>query len=152
MHRSILATAALLGFLLAGCHDQTTPATTAALEATTPMPERICYRQVTGRDTVTAYLTVRGTAVTGELKVLPAEKDRAHGPFSGTLTGNQLVADWQRAGEGTIQVYEIVFALFGDSLQWQEGERTLQGGKWVLADPTLRYQYKLVKVNCAAQQ
>ena len=94
------------------------------------------------------HMLISGTTVTGELTVLPAEKDRARGPFRGTLAGQQIVADWQRAGEGQTQVHEVTFTLAGDSLRWREGARTEKGGKWVLATPAQGYEYVLRKVAC----
>ena len=93
-------------------------------------------------------MVIDGSAVTGELAVLPAEKDQARGSFSGVMTNDQVVADWQRAGEGVTQVYEVIFALVGDSLLWREGERTEKRGKWVLVNPNKGFQYKLAKVAC----
>jgi len=93
-------------------------------------------------------LVVDGSAVTGELVVMPAEKDRAQGPFKGTLTNDQVVADWQRSGEGVTQVHEVNFSVVGDSLLWREGERAEKGGKWVLVNPGKGFQYKLAKIAC----
>ena len=80
--------------------------------------------------------------------MLPAEKDKARGSLTGTLTGQQIVADWQRAGEGMTQVHEVRFTLAGDSLRWREGARIEKGGKWVLVNPQQGYQYALSKVPC----
>jgi hypothetical protein len=95
---------------------------------------------------------VLGTTVTGELHVLPAEKDRARGSFRGSLRGDQLVVDWQRAGEGTTQVQELTFTLAGDSLRWREGERTERGGKWVLTNVARSHEYVLGRVACPARR
>lgn len=148
-HRPALA-AALLALLLGGCDNRSAPTTAApAGPAIASAPaQQVCYRQVVGRDTTMVRLLISGATVTGELAVLPAEKDRARGPFRGTLTGQQIVADWQRAGEGQTQVYEVEFMLAGDSLRWREGARTEKGGKWVLANPAQSYQYLLGKVSC----
>jgi hypothetical protein len=103
---------------------------------------------VVGRDTTSIRLVIDGSSVTGELAVLPAEKDRAQGSISGTRTGNKIVADWQRSGEGSTQVHEVNFSMAGDSLLWREGERTEKQGKWVLVNPNQGFQYKLTKVDC----
>ena len=147
--------AALLA-LLSGC-DNRSASTTASAPAETAaaapaaQTRQVCYRQVLGRDTTLVRLNIRGAAVTGELAVLPAEKDRARGPLTGTLTGQQIVADWQRVGEGVTQMHEVRFTLAGDSLRWREGARTEKGGKWVLVTPDRGYQYVLGKVACAPQ-
>ena len=104
-----------------------------------------------GRDTTLVRRRISGAAVTGEPAVLPAEKDQARGPLTGTLAGQQIVADWQRTGEGQTQVHEVQFTLAGDSLRWCEGARIEKGGKWVLATPDQGYQYVLGKVACAPQ-
>ena len=107
-----------------------------------------CYRRVEGRDTTTLRLTITGTDVTGELAVLPYEKDRARGPIRGTRSGDQVRADWQRSGEGVTEPYEVVFTLRGDSVTWREGERVQKDGKWVLKDPGQGYQYALTRSAC----
>ena len=152
--KTVLAVAVVA--LLNGCDTRsasttaTPPAKTAAAAPATQV-RQVCYRQVLGRDTTLVRLSISGATVTGELAVLPAEKDRARGPFRGTLTGQQIVADWQRAGEGQTQLYEVEFTMTGDSLHWREGARTEKGGKWVLVNPRQGYQYRLSKVACAPQ-
>lgn len=107
-----------------------------------------CYRQVIGRDTTRLRLVINGSTVTGELAVLPFEKDKARGSIQGTLANNQIKADWQRLGEGTTQPYEVVFTMKGDSIMWREGERVEKQGKWVLQNPEQGYQYVLAKSEC----
>ena len=142
--------------LLSGCDTRSAsttaspPAETAASAPNAPA-RQVCYRQVLGRDTTLVRLNISGAVVTGELVVLPAEKDQARGPLRGTLTGQQIVADWQRTGEGQTQVHEVRFTLVGDSLRWREGARTEKNGKWVLVKPNQGYQYVLGKVACAPQ-
>lgn len=87
-HRSVLA-AALLAVLLGCCDNRSAPTTAVpAGPAVASAPaQQVCYRQVVGRDTTMVRLFSSGATVTGELVVLPAEKDRARGLFRGTLTG-----------------------------------------------------------------
>ncbi|WP_226163844.1 hypothetical protein [Hymenobacter terricola] len=152
--------AVLLALMFSGCDNRSAPTTTAPAEpgATPPAPatqvqaQQMCYRQVVGRDTTMVRLLISGATVTGELAVLPAEKDRARGSLQGTLAGQQIVADWQRVGEGQTQVHEVTFTLAGDSLRWREGARTEKGGKWVLANPAQGYEYVLRKVACSPQR
>ena len=80
--------------------------------------------------------------------MMPAEKDRAKGPFTGTLANDRVVANWQRSGEGVTQVHEVNFTMVGDSLLWREGERTEKAGKWVLVNPEKGFQYRLAKIVC----
>lgn len=149
--RSLIAV--IVTLLLTGCGDrsgQTKTETTAAVSESVAAPQTVavCYQQVMGRDTTMVSIVVNGSAVTGELSVLPTEKDRATGPFKGTLTNDRVVADWQRSGEGVTQVHEVTFTVAGDFLLWREGERTEKQGKWVLVNPDKGFQYKLAKVAC----
>ncbi|RZL09951.1 MAG: hypothetical protein EOO62_13560 [Hymenobacter sp.] len=145
---------AMLALLLSGCDNPSTPATETSVGPNVTSPaaptsaKAECYRQVVGRDTTMVNLLINGTTVTGELTVLPAEKDQARGPFQGTLTGQQIRAEWQRTGEGQTQVHEVTFTLAGDSLRWREGVRTEKGGKWVLSNPKQGYENVLRKVAC----
>ena len=137
-------------FLLSSCGDRSSQTKTETTSDSTVASQTsaVCYRQVVGRDTTSIRLVIDGSSVTGELAVLPAEKDRAQGSISGTRTGNKIVADWQRSGEGSTQVHEVNFSMAGDSLLWREGERTEKQGKWVLVNPNQGFQYKLTKVDC----
>ncbi|WP_234735366.1 hypothetical protein [Tellurirhabdus bombi] len=100
------------------------------------------------RDSTLLQLVFTDSLVTGELAVLPFEKDRARGPITGTRSGNQITANWQRSGEGVTQPYQLNFTLEGDSISWREGERIEQAGKWVLKDPGQGFQYTLAKTDC----
>lgn len=147
---------ALLGVLciislFSSCAGRNEEKTTAGASIDTPATSavrQVCYRQVTGPDTTTVNLFINGAEVMGELAVLPAEKDRATGKFSGTLTDDAITADWQRLGEGVTQTHELNFTVKGDSLLWREGERVEKQGKWVLVTPDKGYQYVLTKVDC----
>ncbi|WP_227687077.1 hypothetical protein [Spirosoma arboris] len=108
----------------------------------------MCFRQVIGRDSTLLQLVIKDSTVTGELNVLPFEKDRARGPIQGTLTNNQILANWQRSGEGVTQSYAVVFTLKGDAVTWREGERIEKNGKWVLKNPEQGYEYVLMKADC----
>ncbi len=147
----------LISLALHGCGSRTAPeetGTAAAADpaatdsAAAPAPAGGCYQQVAGRDSTLLRLVVEGSAVTGELAVLPFEKDRARGPIRGTLAGNQVRADWQRSGEGVTEPYEVVFSLRGDTVTWREGERVRREGKWVLKDSARGYTYVLVRATC----
>ncbi|WP_420151719.1 hypothetical protein [Spirosoma sp.] len=111
-------------------------------------PDTMCFRQVVGRDSTTLQLVVQDSAVTGQLNVVPYEKDQARGSIQGTLTNNQVIADWQRSGEGVTQAYKVIFTLKGDAITWREGERIEEQGKWVLKNPTQGYEYVLMKTEC----
>jgi hypothetical protein len=91
---------------------------------------------------------INDSTVSGELAVLPFEKDRARGPIEGKLINQQIQATWQRSGEGVTQDYEVVFTLKGDAITWREGERIEKQGKWVLKNPGQGYEYNLLKTDC----
>jgi hypothetical protein len=101
-----------------------------------------------GRDSTLLRLVIEGKTVTGELAVLPFEKDKARGPIRGTLSHGQVRADWQRSGEGVTEPYEVVFTLRGDTVTWREGERVRKEGKWVLKDTAQGYVYVVTKSTC----
>lgn len=141
-------------FLLAECGgrstqtESTTDSTGTSAATKITQLDTLCFRQVVGRDSTTLRLVIQDSTVTGELRVLPYEKDRAQGSIQGTLRTNQIVADWQRSGEGVTQPYEVVFTLKGDTVTWREGERVEKQGKWVLKNPDQGYTYVLTKTEC----
>lgn len=151
--RTFLSCALLLVYL-SGCGDRSSQ--TGADNTTSDRPtvsntsaeQERCFRQVAGRDTTTLFLMINGSDVTGELAVLPFEKDRARGPIRGTLRNGQIQADWQRSGEGVAQTYEVTFTMKGDRVTWREGARVEKQGKWVLKTPGQAYEYVLTKADC----
>ncbi|GAB4005713.1 hypothetical protein GCM10028808_06150 [Spirosoma migulaei] len=153
--RLIFAPIALL-FLLTSCGQRSAKTESATLGDSTvrtnavekTLPDTLCFRQIVGRDSTTLQLVIKDSIVTGELDVIPFEKDRARGSIHGTRTNNQIQADWQRSGEGVTQAYEVVFTLKGDSVIWRDGERVEKEGKWVLKNPAQGYEYVLLKTDC----
>ncbi len=127
---------------------QTTDSVENSISMAASKPDTMCFRQVVGRDSTTLQLVVQDSAVTGQLNVVPYEKDQARGSIQGTLTNNQVIADWQRSGEGVTQAYKVIFTLKGDAITWREGERIEEQGKWVLKNPTQGYEYVLMKTEC----
>ncbi len=144
----------LLLLALNACGDRTnrtqttTDSSATVARADTGTTTIRCFQQITGRDSTMVRLAINGSRVTGELAVLPYQKDKARGPIAGTLTDNQIRADWQRSGEGVVQPHEIIFTMNGDSLTWREGERVEKQGKWVLANPNSGFQYVLASTGC----
>lgn len=139
---------------LYGCGQRSTKTESAAdssgsaLATEAAQPDTLCFRQVAGRDSTLLRLLIKDSTVTGELNVLPFEKDQARGSLRGTLINNQIRADWQRAGEGVTQSYKVVFTLKGDAVTWREGERIEKQGKWVLKNPAQGYEFVLMKAEC----
>ncbi|WP_421829548.1 hypothetical protein [Larkinella sp.] len=140
----------LLILILSSCGDRSRRSETTEnrADSTVTSIDTVCYRQVVGRDTTLLRLVIQGADVTGELAILPDEKDRARGPLQGTLTKNQIRADWQRSGEGVTQPHEITFTLTGDAITWHEGERVETEGRWVLKKPEGGFRYTLLKTEC----
>ncbi len=138
----------MMSLALHGCGSRSAPEETQSPPAAGTASAGGCYRRVEGRDTTFLRLVVDGQAVTGELAVLPFEKDKARGALRGTLSGSQARADWQRSGEGVTEPYEVVFTLNGDTVTWWEGERVRKEGKWVLQEPGTGYQYVLIRSAC----
>ncbi len=136
--------------VLSSCGDRSRRSETTENQAdsTVTSIDTVCYRQVVGRDTTLLRLVIQGAEVTGELAILPYEKDRARGLLKGTLTRNQIRADWQRSGEGVTQPHEITFTLTGDAITWHEGERVEKEGRWVLKEPEGGFDYTLLKAEC----
>lgn len=147
---------ATLLMFLAGCGNRsakTESTTTTDSLASAPkkqayQADTLCFRQVVGRDSTRLRLFIQDSTVTGELDVIPFEKDRARGSIRGTRANNQILADWQRSGEGVTQDYEVIFTLKGDSVTWRDGERVEKNGKWVLKNPAQGYEYVLMKTDC----
>lgn len=142
-------------FSLYSCGQRSTKTESAPGDSTekvtttqTTQPDTLCFQQVVGRDSTTLHLIIKDATVTGELSVLPFEKDRARGSVEGTLTNNQIQATWQRSGEGVTQPYEVIFTMKGDAVTWREGERIEKNGKWVLKNPAQGYEYVLMKTSC----
>ncbi|GAB4045947.1 hypothetical protein [Spirosoma litoris] len=152
-YRRLLVSFTFLIFL-SGCgqrstkNEPSTDSTANGLESTTVLPDTLCFRQVVGRDSTILHLVIKDSTVTGELSVLPFEKDRARGSVEGRLTNNQIQAVWQRSGEGVTQPYDVVFTMKGDAVTWREGERIEKNGKWVLKNPEQGYEYVLMKADC----
>ncbi|UFH55584.1 hypothetical protein [Spirosoma sp. KNUC1025] len=142
--------------LLYGCGQRSTKtestaagdSTQNAVLTTVTQPDTICFSQIVNRDSTSLQLVIQDSTITGELNVLPFEKDKAQGAIQGVLKNNQIVANWQRSGEGITQSYEVVFTLKGDSVTWREGERIEKQGKWVLKNPDQGYEYVLMKTEC----
>ena len=147
--RYFLPLGVLIPFLL-GCGDgsRRSKTTEKSADSTVASTDTVCFRQVMKRDTTTLRLVINGSEVTGELAILPYEKDRARGQIRGMLTNNQIRADWQRSGEGVTQSHEITFTLTGDAVTWREGERVEKQGRWVLKEPESGFTYTVLKTEC----
>ncbi|WP_020607473.1 hypothetical protein [Spirosoma spitsbergense] len=136
--------------LLSACQSRPSEQTENQTSAGVTTLDTVCYRQILSRDTTTLRLAIDGDQVTGYLDDKPYEKDRAQGPFRGTIRGSAIQADWQRSGEGITQPYTLDLTMNGDSISWYEGERVEQQGKWQLKNPDTGYRYTLSKIDCPA--
>lgn len=146
MHNYLLSALLVLTF---ACRSRSTEQANTETTSTSTTPDTLCFRQTMSRDTTTLQLVTNGNQISGYLDSKPYEKDRARGPFQGTVSDAQMQADWQRSGEGTTQPYVLDLTLKGDTLSWVEGERIEKQGKWVLKDPKAGYTYVLTKIECS---
>ncbi len=140
----------LAGMLACQSRPSEQSSTTRSSEKVPVSSDTLCFRQIMNRDTTTLHLVINGNQASGYLDNNPYEKDRARGPFKGTINAEQIQADWQRLGEGTTQPYTLNLLTKGDTISWLEGERIEQKGKWVLKDPKAGYTYVLTKIDCQA--
>ncbi|GAB2580237.1 hypothetical protein [Spirosoma areae] len=128
--------------------DSTQSRSASELASVSDAPDTLCFWRNQQRDTVTLRLITNGQQATGYIDSKVYEKDRAQGPFEGTIHNNQINANWKRSGEGVTQPYALDLTLNGNTISWQEGERVEQQGKWVLKEPATGYTYVLTKTNC----
>ncbi|WP_461488166.1 hypothetical protein [Pontibacter sp. HJ8] len=155
-----------LAALLAACSpdkpEQTHQTRSAAANATTPLRE-LCFLQVTqgvpvisGMDTIPGIsdsllinLTIKGTAVTGILHWLPAEKDKMTGTLQGSLQDSIITAIYTYQAEGVTAKEERIFKLEPDTLRMKAGELEEKDGVWRLKHPEKApYSTAVPKVLC----
>lgn len=142
--------------------EQTLQTGPAAADTTTPLQE-LCFLQVTqgapiisGMDTTPGIsdslliqLTIKGTAVTGILHWLPAEKDRMTGTLEGSLQDSIITAIYTYQAEGVTAKEERIFRLEPDTLRMKAGELVERDGVWVLKSPEeAPYSTSVPKVLC----
>ena len=69
--------------------------------------------------------------------------------IKGKKKGNDIVADWKAATEGSTQVEEVRFKIEDNKLLRAGGALAERGGKMVLKDPAkANYSESFSKVNC----
>jgi hypothetical protein len=111
--------------------------------------ERICFEMHFKKDVSELNLTIKGEDVTGELNVLPYEKDGAVGTLKGKKSGNTINAEWSYMIEGSQQAEEVEFKIEGDKAFQRLGELEDKNGKLVLkATNKIEYSDPMTKVAC----
>ena len=68
-----------------------------------------CYWNITGRDTIAAWLAQTENTITGKLSFDNYQKDGSSGPVHGTVHGNVIKLWYDFESEGTKSVMEIWF-------------------------------------------
>lgn len=75
-----------------------------------------CFWQVTGRDTLAAWLAQTENTITGKLNFDNFEKDGSSGTVHGTIEGDIAILWYSFESEGMKSVMEVWFQKKGDSL------------------------------------
>jgi hypothetical protein len=122
-----------LSLFLFSCGNEQ-PATDAPpppVKAETAVPTAAeCYIYTTpGRDTFHLRTVTEGVNVTGTLTYDFSEKDRSTGTFSGTMSGDVLIADYTFQSEGTTSVRQVAFKRSGDVLIEGHAAMEVKGDK-----------------------
>jgi hypothetical protein len=101
-------------------------------------------------DTMWIKLNVDGNSVTGEIHVLPAEKDSKVGTFSGTLTAPFVDGFWNTMAEGMTATEELRLRIENSSARIGFGEMIDRGdGTYVYRDKNaLTYSDPIPQVSC----
>lgn len=137
-------------------------------------PTKICFVKAapaaTGTDKYTLDITITGATATGSLALLPSEKDKKTGDFTGTMDkanvngmidtnimGNLGTFWWKTTAEGMTNTEELRIK-FADPMSGQArafigfGEMKDRGdGTYIYADPAaIDYSLELAEVNCGS--
>jgi hypothetical protein len=125
---------------------ETSETTGAAIEVAA---QELCFRDVTGADSLLIQLTVQGVDVTGTLRWLPAEKDKMQGTLKGTVENSIITALYTYQAEGVTAREERIFRISSDSIFMKTGELIEENGIWVLKDKqAAAFAVSAPKVSC----
>ena len=121
----------------------------------------VCYYEEVGneiKDVFSLKLVMQNEKVTGELKFLPAEKDKKVGPLEGLVapfgennSSRVIAAWWDASAEGTTVREQSSIILESDKAQIGFGEmKEIEDGSYIFVDPlTLSYSLSLSKTDCS---
>lgn len=97
--KNILLASTAIAFLLASCDNNSTPTS-----GTT------CYLSAANKDSISLTLNYAASEITGELNILPFEKDSRRGTLkNGKMQGDTLFAIYDSQQEGMRSECEIAF-------------------------------------------
>ena len=95
-----------------------------------------CYAHISPADTVLLVLNVDNGKVTGNLIYKLSGKDSNRGSFTGTMSGDTLVADYTYMSEGIESVKQVAF-LFEDTIAMPGyGNMVENDGKIIFQNPS----------------
>lgn len=124
-------------------------ANATASNASATKGEHLCFELRFKEDISELKLTINGDDVTGELNVLPFEKDAAIGTLKAKKTGNVIRGEWNYVIEGSNQSEEVEFKIEGDKALQRLGELEDKNGKLVLKETAkIEYSDPMKKVEC----
>ena len=131
-------------------HKDTTDSATKNAPLKVQSGERLCFQLDFKKDISELKLNIEGDKVTGELNILPFEKDAAIGTLVGTKKDNMIYAEWNYIIEGNKQIEEVEFKLEGDKAFQRLGEFEDKNGKLMLKPTTEKILYSdpMLKVDC----
>ncbi|HEY1041204.1 MAG TPA: hypothetical protein VGE63_00560 [Candidatus Paceibacterota bacterium] len=134
-------------------------------QTTTPTPinptasetTKLCFYRETGttmKDIAWLTLTINNTATSGEFHILPAEKDKKIGPYTGTIESNPTMAavraTWTASAEGMTNPEELIFVVDAEGAHIGFGGMKDRGdGTYVYIDTKNLTYMDLPPVDCA---
>jgi len=127
------------------------PATdTAAAPAKSEFPVHCFESRMPDGSVFTLHITEYYETIVGILDYTFAEKDGAHGTFTGTKEGDLITATWNYTVEGSEQAEEIVIKVSADQAMKASGElMEAEDGVLRLKDPTkVNWDETFTRVQC----
>ncbi|MFA6057347.1 MAG: hypothetical protein WC756_04050 [Taibaiella sp.] len=106
-----------------------------------------CFRQLTGKDTLSIRLHVEGDKVTGNMDNIPDQKDARHGNITGVIVGDEIKAVWHFSQEGMDDSMQVAFKLTEEALQQRPSTVNQSSGREE-PDTKADYTINIPKVAC----
>jgi hypothetical protein len=106
-----------------------------------------CFRQLTGKDTLSIRLHVEGDKVTGNMDNIPDQKDVRHGNIKGTMVGDEIKAVWYFRQEGMTDSMQVAFKLTEEALKQRPSTVNQSSGREE-PDTKADYTISIPKVDC----
>ncbi|MGZ8509569.1 MAG: hypothetical protein ACXWWA_04305 [Chitinophagaceae bacterium] len=110
-----------------------------------------CFWQITGRDTMAAWLAQTENTITGKLNFDNFQKDASSGVVHGTVEGDILKLWYSFESEGMKSVMEVWFKMQGDSLLRGVGPQSVKADSSYFTDEAnieFTVDQPLLKVDC----